>query len=99
VPQGDGKELAKQKVVGGLLDVDLDEIIRRGEALAAFRDSLAIRERLAKIDTNNIQWQRGLSVSYIKTGKVLMTQDRHAEALTAFHKSLAIREWLGPVVN
>jgi hypothetical protein len=30
-PQGDGKELAKQKVVGGLLDVALDEIVRRAE--------------------------------------------------------------------
>jgi tetratricopeptide (TPR) repeat protein len=30
-PQGDGKELAKHKVVAGLLGVGLDEIVRRGE--------------------------------------------------------------------
>jgi tetratricopeptide (TPR) repeat protein len=29
--QGDGKELAKQKVVAGLLGVDLDEVVRRAE--------------------------------------------------------------------
>jgi hypothetical protein len=30
-PQGDGKEIAKQKVVAGLLGVALDEILRRAE--------------------------------------------------------------------
>jgi tetratricopeptide (TPR) repeat protein len=30
-PQGDGKEIAKQKVVAGLLGVGLDEIVRRAE--------------------------------------------------------------------
>jgi hypothetical protein len=30
-PQGDGKEIAKQKVVAGLLGLGLDEIVRRAE--------------------------------------------------------------------
>jgi tetratricopeptide (TPR) repeat protein len=30
-PEGDGKEMAKQKVVAGLLGLGLDEILRRGE--------------------------------------------------------------------
>ena len=34
------------------------------EALKAFRDSLAIVDRLAKADPGNAGWQRDLSVSY-----------------------------------
>ena len=30
-PQGDGKEIAKQKLVAGLLGLGLDEIVRRAE--------------------------------------------------------------------
>src|SRR5712691_6225073 len=30
-PQGDGKEIAKQKVVAGLLGLGFDEIVRRAE--------------------------------------------------------------------
>ncbi|MFZ1093303.1 MAG: hypothetical protein WAN75_29480 [Xanthobacteraceae bacterium] len=33
-------------------------------ALQAYRDSLGIRERLAKADPGNAGWQRDLSVSY-----------------------------------
>jgi hypothetical protein len=42
------------------------------EALKAYRDSLAIRERLAAADRSNMQWQRDLSVSYERVGGVLM---------------------------
>ena len=34
------------------------------EALEAYRDGLAIRERLAAADRSNTRWQRDLSVSY-----------------------------------
>ena len=37
-------------------------------ALKSYRDSLAIRERLAKSDPGNAGWQRDLSVSYAKLG-------------------------------
>ena len=36
------------------------------EALQAYRDSLAIAERLAAADPSNAEWQRDLSVSYEK---------------------------------
>jgi hypothetical protein len=37
-------------------------------ALASYRDSLAIADRLAKSDPGNAGWQRDLSVSYEKVG-------------------------------
>jgi tetratricopeptide (TPR) repeat protein len=63
------------------------------EALKAYRDGLAIRERLAA-DRSNTVWQRNLSVSYNKVGEVLVKQGKLEEALTAYRDSLAIRERL-----
>jgi hypothetical protein len=45
-------------------------------ALQAYRDSLAIAERLAKADPGNAGWQRDLSVSYSKVGNVLDGPER-----------------------
>src|SRR6185295_1388588 len=39
-PQGDGKEIAKQKLVAGLLGVGLDEIVRRAERARRRRNRL-----------------------------------------------------------
>ncbi|HTW28913.1 MAG TPA: tetratricopeptide repeat protein, partial [Acetobacteraceae bacterium] len=64
------------------------------EALTAFRDGLAIRERLAAADPGNAGWQRDLSVSHNKIGEVLVAQGKLAEALTAFRDSHAIFERL-----
>jgi tetratricopeptide (TPR) repeat protein len=64
------------------------------EALQAYRDSLAIRERLAKADPGNAGWQRELSVSYIKVGEVLVAQGKLSEALQGYRDSLAITERL-----
>ncbi len=64
------------------------------EALKAYRDSLAIGERLAKADPGNAGWQRDLSVSYDKVGDVLVAQGNLPEALKAYRDSLAIRERL-----
>ncbi len=64
------------------------------EALKAYRDSLAIAERLAKADPGNAGWQRDLSVSYDKVGDVLVAQGTLPEALKAYRDSLAIRERL-----
>jgi hypothetical protein len=44
------------------------------EALKAYRESLAIRERLAAADRSNTEWQRGLSISYNNVGDVLKAQ-------------------------
>src|SRR5439155_932656 len=65
-----------------------------GEALASYRDSLAIAERLAAADRSNTQWQRDLSLSYDNVGSVLVAQGKLEEALTAYRDGLAIGERL-----
>ena len=60
------------------------------EALKAYRDGLAIRERLAAADRSNTQWQRDLSISYEKVGDVLVAQGKLEEALKAYRDGLAI---------
>jgi tetratricopeptide (TPR) repeat protein len=62
------------------------------DALRAYRDSLAIAERMATADSSNMQWQSHLSVSYEKVGDVLKAQSKLDEALNAYRDSVAIRE-------
>ena len=64
------------------------------KALQAYRDSLAIAERLAKADPGNAGWQRDLSVSYNNVGDVLVAQGNLTKALQAYRDSLAIAERL-----
>jgi tetratricopeptide (TPR) repeat protein len=64
------------------------------DALKTYRDSLAIRERLAASDRGNTAWQRDLSLSYDKVGDVLVSQGKLDEALKSDQDSLAIRERL-----
>ena len=55
-------------------------------ALASYRDSLAISERLAKSDPGNAGWQHDLAVSYDRIGDVLVGARRpcgRAEVLPA----------------
>ncbi len=63
-------------------------------ALKSYRDSLAIRERLATSDPGNAGWQRDLSVSFNKVGDVQMAQGDLAGALKSYRDSLAIAERL-----
>jgi tetratricopeptide (TPR) repeat protein len=63
-------------------------------ALQAYRDGLAISERLARADATNAGWQRDLSVSRYKVGDVLQAQGDLAGALQAYRDGLAIRERL-----
>jgi hypothetical protein len=44
------------------------------EALKAYRDGLAITERLTAADPSNAQWQHDLSISYEHVGDVLEAQ-------------------------
>ncbi|PPC98054.1 MAG: hypothetical protein CTY36_11050, partial [Methylocystis sp.] len=83
-----------------------DVLVAQGnlpDALKAFKDSLAIADKLAKADPASFGlhgsamtsvWQRDLSVSYIKVGDVLVAQGNLPDALKAFKDSLAIREKL-----
>jgi tetratricopeptide (TPR) repeat protein len=63
-------------------------------ALTSYRDSLAIRDKLAKQDPGNAEWQRDLSVSYDRVGDVQRAQGDLAGALTSYRDSLAIRDKL-----
>ena len=74
-----------------------DVLVEQGnltEALQAYRDSLAIAERLAKADPGNAGWQHNLSISYGKVADVLVEQGNLTEALQAHRDSLAISERL-----
>jgi tetratricopeptide (TPR) repeat protein len=64
------------------------------EALRNYRDSLAIRERLAAADPASSQTQGDLSVSYNRVGTALRAMGRLEEALKAHRDSLAIRDRL-----
>jgi tetratricopeptide (TPR) repeat protein len=64
------------------------------QALRAYRDGLAIAERLAVSDPTNTEWQRGLSVSYSRIGNVLMAQGKLDEALQAYRDTLVTTERL-----
>jgi len=64
------------------------------QALKAFRDSLAIRERLVATNSSNTQWQRDLSISYSKVGDVLVAQGTLDDALKAYRGALDIIERL-----
>ncbi|HRD65405.1 MAG TPA: tetratricopeptide repeat protein, partial [Candidatus Competibacter sp.] len=74
-----------------------DVLVAQGslpEALKAYRDSLAIADRLAQADPGNAGWQRDLSVSYDRIGDVLVAQGSLPEALKAYRDSLAIADRL-----
>lgn len=51
-------------------------------------------ERLAAADRANVEWQRGLSISYVQLGNVLYAQGDLSGALAAYRPSLEIRERL-----
>ena len=63
-------------------------------ALKSYRDSLGIRERLAKSGPGNAGWQRELSVPFEKVGDVQKEQGDLAGALKSYRDSLGIRERL-----
>ena len=74
-----------------------DVLVAQGDlagALKSYRDSLAIRDRLAKSDPGNAGWQRDLSVSYSKIGDVQVAQGDLAGALKSYRDSLAISDRL-----
>lgn len=67
------------------------------EALKAYRDSLAIRERLAQADPGNAGWQRDLSVSYAKIGTLFRKTGERANALKALGEGQTIMAHLTQV--
>jgi tetratricopeptide (TPR) repeat protein len=67
------------------------------DASRAFRRSLEIRERLAKIDPSNTNWQNDLAFSYARIGDILSEQSDLPGALQAHRNGLAIRERLAKI--
>ena len=65
-----------------------------GEALTAYRQSLAVTERLAQSDPSNVGCQWDLSVRFDRIGNVLRAQGNLGEALTAYRKTQTILERL-----
>src|SRR5262249_23068772 len=64
------------------------------EALKAYRDRLAIAERLATADPSNTEWQGDLSTPYERDGEAPVAKGRLDEALRAYRDSLVIAERL-----
>ncbi len=63
-------------------------------ALAAYRESLKISERLTASDPSNAAWQRRLATSHDEVGEVLRAQGDLAAAAAAFRASQTIRAQL-----
>ena len=59
-------------------------------ALAAYGESLELRQRLAETDPSNAIWQRDLSVSHSNVGDGLRAQGDLDGALAAYRESLGI---------
>ena len=60
------------------------------EALKAYRDSLAIAERLAKADPGNAGWQADLAASHGNLGQLYVRMGDKAEARRMFERGRAI---------
>ena len=70
-----------------------DVLVDQGQlegALKAFRDGLAIRERLAKADPDNAGWQADLASSHGKLGQLYVRLGDKAEARRMFERGRAI---------
>jgi hypothetical protein len=63
-------------------------------ALASFRDSLAMREGLTKADPNNAGWQRDLAVSYENIADAYGRADDRANALAALRQAQVVMDRL-----
>ena len=82
-PSGIGRT---QRLLGDVLETKG----RLDEALAAFREDLAIFQRLASTDPSNASWQRDLAVAHSRVGDILQAQGRLDEAVAVFREALAI---------
>jgi hypothetical protein len=59
-------------------------------ALSSYRDSLAIMERLTKIDDSNTGWQHDLAVGYGKLADVYRRNDDRDNELAALRQAQTI---------
>lgn len=64
------------------------------DAIMSYQKSLTIRRRLADADRGNAEWQRDLSIGYIKLGDVLDAEQKRRDALSAYKSGLSAAERL-----
>src|SRR5262249_26068358 len=64
------------------------------DALASYRSSVAIMERIAKADPGNAGWQADLSRAYFALGRAQVALGDGSAALAAYQASLAIAKRL-----
>jgi Flp pilus assembly protein TadD len=64
------------------------------DALASFRNGLAIREHLAELEPDNAGWQHDLTVSYSKLASVFKLSNDPANALTVLRQGQTILDRL-----
>lgn len=86
-----GDEVERERGVLGNRLADLARV--RGDLAGAekgYRSSLALRERLVRVDPRNLQWQRDLGLSQEAIGNVLKAQGDLAGAESAYRSSLAV---------
>jgi tetratricopeptide (TPR) repeat protein len=74
----------------GSIGVILFALGRSGEALQSYRDSLGIRDGLAKSDPSNAEWQSELASANGRIGDVQMAQGNLAAALTSYEAKRSI---------
>ena len=92
-PPAKATEPCWQRERSSMLDRQGDVLCAQGdlaEALGAYREALAVIQRLAATDPSNVGWQQDLSVSHIKLGGLLSAQGDLAGALGAYRDSLAV---------
>lgn len=92
-PQNKAQESYWLREQSSLLDRRGDVLLAQGDlvgALAAYRESLAIKQRLKENDPSNMGWQRDLSVGHSNVGDVLGNQGDLEGALVAYRESLTI---------
>jgi serine/threonine protein kinase/tetratricopeptide (TPR) repeat protein len=70
------------------------EIGNQEDALKAYTESLAIRQKLAEAKPADTEFQSGLADSYNNVGLLLSRSDKPAEALNSYRSALAIRQEL-----
>jgi tetratricopeptide (TPR) repeat protein len=63
-------------------------------ALESYRASLALRQRLARVDPVNKVWQRDLAISYDRIGDALSILGDVSESVSAHRSALSIRTLL-----
>src|SRR5262249_22198790 len=71
-------------------DVLLFKLRNSTDALGYYRNSLAIRQRLAEADPKNPLWQRDVASAYDRIGDVFRSQGNSTAALNNYRESLKI---------